>query len=160
MSINVDNIYKYQTNRDPDLLINALHYIGWLKNRIIKIENDSNDEKAKSVNEYRVSVIQAAISVVCSGLGFTEQDVIKKGRKQVFVDARRIIVCACRDAAINKHKPPLEMIGNSLGGRDHATALHSYKTKHRMTMEQMVVYKEATDVIKSLEVISDEQSEL
>lgn len=152
--INIEAIYKFQSGRDPNLLVNATHFIGWLKSRLIKIETNSNEEKFKTISEYQISVIQAAISIVCTGFGILEHGLIGDSRKRDLVDARRVVICACRDAAINAHKPTLELIGSALGGRDHATVAHSYRTKHLITREQMEVYDEAVTVIKDLEIIN------
>ncbi|MDR0737688.1 MAG: chromosomal replication initiator protein DnaA [Prevotellaceae bacterium] len=71
--------------------------------------------------ELSVSEIQKA---VCSYFCLTLENMLSKGKKREIVQARQIAMYLSRRMT----KSSLSSIGAQIGGKDHATVLHSYKT--------------------------------
>ncbi|MDR0692657.1 MAG: chromosomal replication initiator protein DnaA [Prevotellaceae bacterium] len=76
----------------------------------------NNNQRELSINE-----IQKA---VCSYFSLTPESLLSKVRKREIVQARQIAMYLSRSMT----KASLSSIGSQIGGKDHATVLHSYKT--------------------------------
>ena len=76
----------------------------------------NSNQRELSINE-----IQKA---VCSYFCLTLENMLSKGKKREIVQARQIAMYLSRRMT----KSSLSSIGAQIGGKDHATVLHSYKT--------------------------------
>jgi chromosomal replication initiator protein len=74
-----------------------------------------------SQRELSITEIQKA---VCAYFGLTPEGLVSKVRKREIVQARQIAMYLSRILT----KSSLSSIGAQIGGKDHATVLHSYKT--------------------------------
>ena len=86
-------------------------------------------ELAESITEKIVGEQQNDVTidkvqkVVCDYFNITRDDLLSKTRKRQIVQARQIAMYLCKQHT----KSPLTVIGSSIGGRNHATVLHSCK---------------------------------
>jgi chromosomal replication initiator protein len=71
--------------------------------------------------ELSIGEIQKA---VCAYFCLTPENLLSKVRKREIVQARQIAMYLSRSMT----KSSLSSIGSQIGGKDHATVLHSYKT--------------------------------
>lgn len=81
-------------------------------------------EKVGNVGKFRTYSVEKIQAKVSDYLGMTIQDMNSKTRKREFVEARQI----AHYFAKQKTMASLQYIGWIIGGKDHATVLHSCKT--------------------------------
>jgi chromosomal replication initiator protein len=87
-------------------------------------------ELAETMTDKLVNNAQREISIteiqkaVCSYFCLTLENMLSKGKKREIVQARQIAMYLSRSLT----KSSLSTIGAQIGGKDHATVLHSYKT--------------------------------
>jgi len=95
------------------------------------------------------NIPNVAISACADSFGVTIEDIISKTREQSVVFARHAFCLMVRKFT----RLPLREIGELLGGRDHATILHSVKTATNL-IEYDDQFKQMYD--EALSLLTDE----
>lgn len=109
-------------------------------------------ELAQSITERLVSTTQQDISVsdiqktVCAYFGLSPESLLSKTRKREICQARQIAMYLSR----NLTKNSLSTIGAQIGGKDHATVLHSYNTVCNLMDTDRMFRQYVTDIEKRL----------
>lgn len=84
---------------------------------------------------------------VCEYFGITRDDILSKSRKRQIVQARQIAMYLCRQLISNCS---LATIGAEIGGKDHATVLHSCTTVADLMATDKVFKKYVGDIEQML----------
>ena len=90
---------------------------------------------------------------VCDYFNISREDLVSKSRKRQIVQARQIAMYLCRNLISNCS---LAAIGSEIGGKDHATVLHSCMTVSDLMLTDKVFRKYVND-IEGLLVPSERQ---
>ena len=90
---------------------------------------------------------------VCDYFNISREDLVSKSRKRQIVQARQIAMYLCRNLISNCS---LAAIGSEIGGKDHATVLHSCMTVSDLMLTDRVFRKYVND-IEGLLVPSERQ---
>lgn len=80
---------------------------------------------------------------VCEYFKISKDELVSKSRKRQIVQARQIAMYLCRNLIANCS---LSAIGNEIGGKDHATVLHSCVTVADLMSTDKVFKKYVTDI--------------
>ncbi len=101
----------------------------------------------KIVGEEQVDVtIDKVQKVVCDYFNITKDDLLSKTRKRQIVQARQIAMYMSR-SLINCS---LSVIGNEIGGKDHATVLHACNTVNDLMATDKTFKQYVSDIEKML----------
>lgn len=109
-------------------------------------------ELAQSITDKLVSLSPHEISIndiqktVCSYFGLSPDSLVSKTRKREICQARQIAMYLSR----NLTKNSLSSIGAMIGGKDHATVLHSYNTVCNLMDTDRSFRQYVTDIEKRL----------
>ena len=90
--------------------------------------------------------VQDIQKTVCNYFGITHDVLLSKTRKREICQARQIAMYLSR----NMTKNSLSTIGSMIGGKDHATVLHSYNTVCNLMDTDRTFRQYVTDIEKSL----------
>ncbi len=107
---------------------------------------------AQVITDRLVSSVTREISVqdiqktVCHYFGITQDNLLSKTRKREICQARQIAMYLSR----NLTKNSLSSIGSMIGGKDHATVLHSYNTVCNLMDTDRMFRQYVTDIEKRL----------
>ena len=102
----------------------------------------------KSVGEAKLDIsIDKVQKNVCEYFNITRDDLLSKSRKRQIVQARQIAMFLCRQFISNCS---LATIGAEIGGKDHATVLHSCNTVSDLMSTDKVFRKYVNDIEEML----------
>lgn len=107
---------------------------------------------AESIAERLVNTSQPNITIkdiqkeVCDYFGLNQESLLSKTRKREICQARQIAMYLSR----NLTKNSLASIGAMIGGKDHATVLHSYNTVCNLMDTDSLFRQYVTDIEKRL----------
>ena len=93
------------------------------------------------------------IKTVCEYFNITRDMLLSKTRKRQIVQARQIAMYECRNLIQNCS---LNTIGAELGGKDHATVLHSCSTVQDL-MSTDKLFRQWVDDIENMIVVPVER---
>lgn len=111
--------------------------------------NKSLLELAESITETIVGEAKTEVTIdkvqktVCEYFNITRNDLLSKSRKRQIVQARQIAMYLSRSLIANCS---LATIGTEIGGKDHATVLHSCMTVSDLMSTDKVFRKYVTDI--------------
>ena len=91
-------------------------------------------------------LLSRAMNLICEQKGVAEQDVLSNSRAQKFVMARHEFCYIAR----TKTNLSLSFIGVLLGGKDHATVIHSAKTFKNLLDTDKKVRQKHFDIMHNL----------
>lgn len=91
---------------------------------------------------------------VCEYFNISREDLVSKSRKRQIVQARQIAMYLCRNLISNCS---LASIGSEIGGKDHATVLHSCMTVADLMSTDKVFRKYVNDIENMLVPSSERQ---
>lgn len=91
-------------------------------------------------DELTISAIEA---MVCRYFNITQEELVAKSRKRQIVQARQIAMYLCRNFLKNCS---LAAIGAEIGGKDHATVLHSCNTVQDLISTDKIFRKYVSDL--------------
>ncbi|HAZ74490.1 MAG TPA: chromosomal replication initiator protein DnaA [Rikenellaceae bacterium] len=110
-------------------------------------------ELAESITESIVGEAKSEVTIdkvqktVCEYFNITRNDLLSKSRKRQIVQARQIAMYLSRNMIANCS---LATIGAEIGGKDHATVLHSCMTVSDLMSTDKVFKKYVTDIETAL----------
>ena len=96
--------------------------------------------------EHNDVTIDKVQKVVCDYFNITRDDLLSKTRKRQIVQARQIAMYMSR-SLINCS---LSVIGNEIGGKDHATVLHACNTVNDLMSTDKTFRQYVSDIEKML----------
>ncbi len=117
-------------------------------------------EIAASITESLVGEEKTDVSMekvqqsVCEYFNISREDLVSKSRKRQIVQARQIAMYLCRNLISNCS---LASIGSEIGGKDHATVLHSCMTVADLMSTDKVFRKYVNDIENMLVSSSERQ---
>lgn len=117
-------------------------------------------EIAASITETLVGEEKTDVSMekvqqsVCEYFNISREDLVSKSRKRQIVQARQIAMYLCRNLISNCS---LASIGSEIGGKDHATVLHSCMTVADLMSTDKVFRKYVNDIENMLVPSSERQ---
>lgn len=107
-------------------------------------ESITNNLVREVKTEINIDKVQSA---VCEYFNLTREDLLSKSRKRQIVQARQIAMYLSRNLISNCS---LATIGAEIGGKDHATVLHSCVTVSDLMSTDKVFKKYVSDIESSL----------
>ena len=117
-------------------------------------------ELAESITETLVGEEKTDVSMekvqqsVCEYFNISREDLVSKSRKRQIVQARQIAMYLCRTLISNCS---LASIGAEIGGKDHATVLHSCMTVSDLMSTDKVFRKYVDDIERMLTPSSESE---
>lgn len=113
------------------------------------LHQDIDIELAHKVTEHLVDESRDELSIerisnmVCHYFNISNEELVAKSRKRQIVQARQIAMYLCRNFLKNCS---LAAIGAEIGGKDHATVLHSCSTVQDLIATDKIFRKYVTDL--------------
>lgn len=127
-----------------------------LEGTLISLIAHSSVERGRSLLELAASITETLVGEeksdvtmekvqqsVCEYFNISREDLVSKSRKRQIVQARQIAMYLCRNLISNCS---LAAIGAEIGGKDHATVLHSCMTVSDLMATDKVFRKYVTDI--------------
>ena len=127
-----------------------------LEGTLISLIAHSSVERGRPLMELAASITETLVgeeksdvnmekvqSSVCEYFNISREELVSKSRKRQIVQARQIAMYLCRDMISNCS---LAAIGAEIGGKDHATVLHSCMTVSDLMATDKVFRKYVTDI--------------
>ena len=137
-----------------------------LEGTLISLIAHSSVERGRPLMELAASITETLVgeeksdvnmekvqSSVCEYFNISREELVSKSRKRQIVQARQIAMYLCRNLISNCS---LAAIGSEIGGKDHATVLHSCMTVSDLMLTDRVFRKYVND-IEGLLVPSERQ---
>ena len=127
-----------------------------LEGTLISLIAHSSVERGRPLMELAASITETLVgeeksdvnmekvqSSVCEYFNISREELVSKSRKRQIVQARQIAMYLCRNMISNCS---LAAIGAEIGGKDHATVLHSCMTVSDLMATDKVFMKYVTDI--------------
>ena len=127
-----------------------------LEGTLISLIAHSSVERGRPLMELAASITETLVgeeksdvnmekvqSSVCEYFNISREELVSKSRKRQIVQARQIAMYLCRNMISNCS---LAAIGAEIGGKDHATVLHSCMTVSDLMATDKVFRKYVTDI--------------
>ena len=127
-----------------------------LEGTLISLIAPSSVERGRPLMELAASITETLVgeeksdvnmekvqSSVCEYFNISREELVSKSRKRQIVQARQIAMYLCRNMISNCS---LAAIGAEIGGKDHATVLHSCMTVSDLMATDKVFRKYVTDI--------------
>ena len=127
-----------------------------LEGTLISLIAHSSVERGRPLMELAASITETLVgeeksdvnmekvqSSVCEYFNISREELVSKSRKRQIVQARQIAMYLCRNLISNCS---LAAIGAEIGGKDHATVLHSCMTVSDLMATDKVFRKYVTDI--------------
>ncbi len=127
-----------------------------LEGTLISLIAHSSVERGRPLMELAASITETLVgeeksdvnmekvqSSVCEYFNISREELVSKSRKRQIVQARQIAMYLCRNMISNCS---LAAISAEIGGKDHATVLHSCMTVSDLMATDKVFRKYVTDI--------------